>query len=215
MLNRELFNRIVELTTPYMDTKSREAYVYSAIFDSRVINRIDWDGSNSVFTIRLIRKLWDYEDFDGITALLTTIKRDVGFDKKTEFDDVLLTIRVIQNTKSQPSQGKDDNLLSPTPKQTSDFSNDLIYKTIPNENSNIRSSDSTTSGNKSGLRGCGTTIILTLFLGVCIVSCCMTMFLIDQNCLWWDIPIIAEILASVGQEPSLGLPACAARYGGF
>ncbi len=57
------------------------------------------------------------------------------------------------------------------------------------------------------LIGC---VVLTVF------CCCATLvsaFIIDQNCLWYSLPVFETVLDAIGQEPPLSQPACAARYG--
>jgi pSer/pThr/pTyr-binding forkhead associated (FHA) protein len=60
-----------------------------------------------------------------------------------------------------------------------------------------------------------TRIILIGCAGVLVLCCCATIGLsvwIDSQCLWWDLPVIGDVLYAIGQEPSLGFEACANRY---
>ncbi len=59
-------------------------------------------------------------------------------------------------------------------------------------------------------------IVLIGCLVLLVFCCCVTIvsaFLIDQNCLWYDLPVFDAVLDSIGQEPPLSEPACARRYG--
>ncbi|MEM6280644.1 MAG: FHA domain-containing protein [Chloroflexota bacterium] len=59
-------------------------------------------------------------------------------------------------------------------------------------------------------------IVLIGCLVLLVFCCCVTIvsaFLIDQNCMWYDLPIIGDILSAVGQTPPLSEPACARRFG--
>lgn len=64
--------------------------------------------------------------------------------------------------------------------------------------------------------GNNTMRIVLIGCGVLLVFCCcatiVSAFLIDQNCLWYDLPILGEVLDAIGQAPPLDQPACAARY---
>lgn len=49
-----------------------------------------------------------------------------------------------------------------------------------------------------------------------VICCCATVglaYYIDSQCLWWDLPVIGDVLDAVGQEPSLNYDACSRRFG--
>lgn len=62
-----------------------------------------------------------------------------------------------------------------------------------------------------------TTRLVLIGCVVLLVFCCcvslISAFIIDQNCLWYSLPIIGGVLDAIGQEPPLSQAACAARYG--
>jgi pSer/pThr/pTyr-binding forkhead associated (FHA) protein len=61
---------------------------------------------------------------------------------------------------------------------------------------------------------------MRIFLIGCAVllvfCCCVTIvsaFIIDQQCLWYDLPVFSQVLDAIGQEPPMSAPACRERYG--
>ncbi len=59
-------------------------------------------------------------------------------------------------------------------------------------------------------------IVLIGCLVLLVFCCCITVvsaFLIDRNCLWYDLPVFGGILDALGQEPPASQPACRTRYG--
>jgi len=59
-------------------------------------------------------------------------------------------------------------------------------------------------------------IVLIGCLVLLVFCCCVTIvsaFMIDQNCLWYDLPLIGDVLEAIGQTPPLSEPACFQRYG--
>lgn len=65
--------------------------------------------------------------------------------------------------------------------------------------------------------GTNTTRIVLIGCAVLLVFCCcvtiVSAFLIDQQCLWYDLPVFAQVLEAIGQQPPLSEPACRERYG--
>jgi pSer/pThr/pTyr-binding forkhead associated (FHA) protein len=61
-----------------------------------------------------------------------------------------------------------------------------------------------------------TRIVLIGCVSLLALCCCATIassIYIDSQCLWWDLPVIGDVLTAIGQEPSLGFDACLRRYG--
>ena len=59
-------------------------------------------------------------------------------------------------------------------------------------------------------------IVLIGCLVLLVFCCCITVvsaFLVDRNCLWYDLPVFAQVLDALGQEPPASQPACRSRYG--
>ncbi|MEO0564973.1 MAG: hypothetical protein AAF125_22900, partial [Chloroflexota bacterium] len=65
--------------------------------------------------------------------------------------------------------------------------------------------------------GNNTTRLVLIGCAVLLVLCCCSTIglsiYIDSQCLWWDLPVIGDVLNAIGQTPPLGFEACAARYG--
>lgn len=61
-----------------------------------------------------------------------------------------------------------------------------------------------------------TRLVLIGCVVLLVFCCCATLvsaFIIDQNCLWYDLPVFSTVLDAIGQQPPLSQPACEARYG--
>jgi len=88
-MNKSLFDRIVQQLLPEMgDTGARKALIESALFESPVLAHIEWSGAAKVFTVRVIKRLYDY-DPSALTALLTELKTQVGSTRQAEIDQLI------------------------------------------------------------------------------------------------------------------------------
>ena len=93
-MDAKLFNEIVAVLIPYMsDVNSRKALVTSALFDSKVLHQINFEGDATSFTAALVKKLLDFGDLNAnepaIVVLLLHVKEQVGHDKQTEIDTLI------------------------------------------------------------------------------------------------------------------------------
>lgn len=71
MIDRECFNELVDLLTPFMDTiENRQGLLRDAWYGSNLLNNIQWEGSSRTFTSLAVNKAIDYGDTgNGLTAL--------------------------------------------------------------------------------------------------------------------------------------------------
>ncbi len=93
-MNKELFDQIVKLLLPEMgDASARKSLVESALYQSTVLQKIQWDGAAHTFTVRLIRLLDQFGQVEtgrlAITALLEEVKPLVGADRQAEIDGLI------------------------------------------------------------------------------------------------------------------------------
>lgn len=103
-MNRDLFNQMVNLLIPYLDSLfARKAFVNLALTPtSSIIPHIEWAGSAQDFTVQLFDACIKYGDKYGLTALdalLVTASEQMGIedaDKAEQLRGQIATISVDQ-----------------------------------------------------------------------------------------------------------------------
>jgi hypothetical protein len=89
-ISREAFTKIVQLLSPLMDDpERRSAIVYTALYDSPILNTIDFTGSGATFSSRLIATLINRLEYNGLLAILNEIKFTVGPDRVQYIQDLI------------------------------------------------------------------------------------------------------------------------------
>src|SRR5262245_21755289 len=98
-MQKDLFDQIVTLLLPEMDDAgARKSLVESALFGSPILRKIQWDGASDTFTIPLVRQLDDFGQITpgkpAIVALLEAVKGQVGLERQTEIDRLVVGLTV-------------------------------------------------------------------------------------------------------------------------
>lgn len=95
-MDKQLLDRIVKQLLPLSELNeadTRRAFVEGALYGSPVVNRIDWDGSPNLFTMRLVDSLYKYGDVspgvNALVAFLSEVKRHVGIDRQEQIDNLI------------------------------------------------------------------------------------------------------------------------------
>ena len=110
-MDKALFDRIVAQLMPEMDSVSnRQALIQSALFGSPVLHQIDWSGTATQFTVRLVMRLHNY-DVSAIAAVLQELQMQVGITRQAEIKDLIGALATTQSTPKGQKQAMEPGLL--------------------------------------------------------------------------------------------------------
>ncbi|MBO9310572.1 MAG: toll/interleukin-1 receptor domain-containing protein, partial [Chloroflexi bacterium] len=110
-LSADLIRRIIDLCTPYMETKDARRNRFTLAFGTNppFQKRIEWDGDTQDFLTHLIRVLDQVHRYNGVhplRTLLESLRRDCGEERRREIDALLPLIDAL------PSPGAPNLFLS-------------------------------------------------------------------------------------------------------
>jgi tetratricopeptide (TPR) repeat protein len=93
-MDKHLFDQVVYQLLPEMnDEANRKALVVQALMGSPILDKIEWTGSASPFTVLLVQKLEIFGDISprhpALIALLQQVQTSVGDDRKAEIDALI------------------------------------------------------------------------------------------------------------------------------
>src|SRR4028118_2000547 len=100
-ISRENLQKLLPLLRPYMeDKKERKGYLFRALTDAPVLNRLDWDMPVDVFITDMVNKLADFGEITpgkpALYILLVEVRKDVGVNIKIQFDELIAEFVQIQ-----------------------------------------------------------------------------------------------------------------------
>lgn len=93
-LDKPTFDQLVTTLLPEMsDPQGRRALVESALFGSPVLVLLQWEGAARPFTVRLIRQLDDFGEYEAgrpaLVALLQELHEQVGHNRQAEITQLI------------------------------------------------------------------------------------------------------------------------------
>jgi len=96
-LDRELLKQIANILSSHLgDETQRRAVLEAALFQSPMLDYIEWRGASYPFALRLTRLLIRLEDGKReepeLVTLLREIRELVGYDRQLEIDEVVETL---------------------------------------------------------------------------------------------------------------------------
>jgi hypothetical protein len=97
----DIIQKLLPLLRPYMeDKKERKGYLFRALGDARVLNRLDWDMPVDAFITDMVKKLEDFSEITpgkpALSILLAEVRKDVGVNIKIQFDELIAEFVQIQ-----------------------------------------------------------------------------------------------------------------------
>ena len=100
-ISRELLQKLLHLLRPYMeDKKERKGYLFRALGDAPVLNRLNWDMPVDAFLTDMVSKLADFGEITpgkpALYILLVEVRKEVGVDIKIHFDELMAEFVQIQ-----------------------------------------------------------------------------------------------------------------------
>jgi hypothetical protein len=92
-LTRDEFGKLVEFLVPYLSNDTRRETLTIALWDTPVLEQIDWSGDDRTFTIRIVQQLLKHGEITlgqpAIVALLEGLRPRLGTDKQAYIDQFL------------------------------------------------------------------------------------------------------------------------------
>jgi hypothetical protein len=100
-ISSDILQKLLRLLRPYMeDKKERKGYLFRALTDAPVLNRLDWDMPVDAFITDMVNKLADFGEITrgkpALYILLVEVRKEVGVDIKIHFDELIAEFVQIQ-----------------------------------------------------------------------------------------------------------------------
>ena len=100
-ISNDILQKLLLLLRPYMeDKKERKGYLFRALTDAPVLNRLDWDMPVDAFITDMVNKLADFGEITpgkpALYILLVEVRKYVGVNIKIHFDELMAEFQQIQ-----------------------------------------------------------------------------------------------------------------------
>lgn len=117
-LDHNLYKEITEFLIPYFENKDQRVNILmESLYNSPVLEQIDWSGDANTFTSELVYRLARYDAFlfeqNSLIALLESVKKHIGSSHRRKADDLIAKIRQQYQSQLPRTAKKPPEMISP------------------------------------------------------------------------------------------------------